>query len=271
MLKRRGAALHAPGLPARLERRRARPGTAPVTARASRRRRGDRGPRGGRAPEPAGPGLARGRAIRRRSPAISSTTSRSPSMRASASVTWSPARSKRRSIRASPSSSPVTSTRSSQRGSDGLTTLRRLLSASGLRPEARLEQVRDRARRPRLRLAGDGIGHRLVELRAREAGEQLRQPVVVEPRRRLEQPLEDRREVLVEPVAAQPEGDQRAVVRPDRAGVVADRVVGGMALRRACSHPSPVNMSSPIRTSRMQWARSSRHHARPRADGPGSR
>ena len=190
------------------------------------------------APEPAGPELAQESAIRRRSPAISSTTSRSPSIRASASVTWSPARSKWRSTRESPISRPVTSTRSSQRGSDGRTILRRLSSASGFRPRPDLSRYGIEPGGPRLGLAGDGIGHGLVELRAREAGEQLRQPVVPEPRRRLEQSLEDLREVLVEPVAAQPERDQRAVVRPYGAGVVADRVVGGVALGKRADAPA---------------------------------
>ena len=82
------------------------------------------------------------------------------------------------------------------------------------------------------------VGHGLVELRAREAREQLRQAVVVEARGRIEQPLEDQREVLVEAVAAQPEGDQRAVVRPDRAGVVAHGVVGRMARRQRSHAPA---------------------------------
>ena len=58
-------------------------------------------------------------------------------------------------------------------------------------PEAARDQVGDGARRPRLGLAGDGIGHRRLELRAREAGEQLRQPVAAGGRGRLEQRLED--------------------------------------------------------------------------------
>ena len=148
-----------------------------------------------------------------------------------------PAR-RRRSTRASPSASPVTSTRSSQRGSDGRTITSRLLERVRAQAEPPLEQERDRAGRPRLRLARDRVRHRLVELRAREAGEQLRQAVVVEARGRLEQPLEDEREVLVEAVAAKPERDQRAVVRPHRARCGSRRGCRPDGSTRACARPS---------------------------------
>ena len=47
-------------------------------------------------------------------------------------------------------------------------------------PEPARHEVRDRARRPGLRLARDRVRHRRLELRPREAGEQLGQPVGLE-------------------------------------------------------------------------------------------
>ena len=79
--------------------------------------------------------------------------------------------------------SPRTSTRPSQRRK------RRRRMRSRRQPvrhqaEPAGEEVRDGAGGPRLRPAGDGVGHRRRELRAREAGEQLGQPVGVGGRRR---------------------------------------------------------------------------------------
>ena len=175
----------------------------------------------------------------RRVPEISSTTSTSPSIRASTSATCSPApvRSNSRSTLASAIRRPRTSTRESQRGSEGggraaaaparpARARARPRRGTGSRPPPTpaAGRRRDRARASR---TPSGRSPR----RARAAGRPRRSPPPrAAPRRR--------GEVLVEAVLAQPEGDHRRVVRPDRAEVVADGVVARLALGQRPDPPA---------------------------------
>ena len=86
-----------------------------------------------------------------------------------------------------------------------------------------------RAGGPGLRAAGDGVGDGALAGRAPVPPEQLGQPVVGELRGCVEQRAEEAAEVVVEAVLAQAAGEQRVVVRPHRAGVVAERVVARVA------------------------------------------
>ena len=180
-------------------------------------------------------------ALGSREPEISSTTSTSPSIRASVSATWppSPARSNSRSTRAPATRSPRTSTRLSQRGSEGRRTRSRPSEPVGHEPEP--GAWRGTGSRPRPRPAagrppGRAPASRTRSARsprtARAAGSRRRSSAASSSASKM------RVEVLVEAVLAQPERDHRGVVRPDRAEVVADRVVARLARRQRADPPA---------------------------------
>ena len=109
--------------------------------------------------------------------------------------------------------------------------------APGSSPKQRAQQQQRRARRPGLRARRRRERDRDGRHATREAGEDLRQ-TVLEVRCRGEDRGGDRARRVVVAVAREAGGDQRVLVRPDRAGVVAERVVAGLARRRACGRPS---------------------------------
>ena len=98
------------------------------------------------------------------------------------------------------------------------------LQAVGHDSEPGDQHRRQRASGPGLWAARDGVWHRVLVLAAREAGEQLGQPVVRQDRGGVEEALEDPQERLVQSVPAQTDREQRVVVRPDAPGVVADGI-----------------------------------------------
>ena len=105
-------------------------------------------------------------------------------------------------------------------------------------PQERRQQQQRRRRRPglgprRRRERDRDRGHR-----AREAGEHLGQ-AVLEVGSGGQDRARDRCRRLAVAVAGEARGDQRVVVGPDGSGVVAERVVAGLAWRRACGPPSP--------------------------------
>ena len=137
-----------------------------------------------------------------------------------------------------PSDRPRSSTRSSPAGSTGRssrTMPRRRVEGQA---EAGAEQPDRRRRRPGLRRAGHGIGGR--PLAAAGAGSRRTAPAAaagpVAGRRR--QPLEQPRRRGAVAVAGEAEADQRVVVRPDRAVVVAHRVVAGLGRRQRADAPA---------------------------------
>src|SRR5262245_13864987 len=95
------------------------------------------------------------------------------------------------------------------------------LAAAGLEPEHRLDEQERSTGRPRLRAARGRIRNGEAAEPALEPGEGLRQSEARE-RGCLELSPCDPIRLLAEPVAREPEGDQRVVMRPDRADVVAD-------------------------------------------------
>ena len=134
------------------------------------------------------------------------------------------------------------------------------------------DQPEDRSGRPGLRARwrpGTGPGSCLV---ARQAGEQLRQPVGVEPLARIEHPARDGRRLDVVAVAAEPAGDHRVVVRPDGPGVVAERVVRDVVGRERPDPPARPHVVAPSgarrpaprdRAARSRWPGNGRHWTRP--------
>ncbi len=105
----------------------------------------------------------------------------------------------------------------------GHSRVERHLSVAGLEAEHRPDEEERRAGRPGLRAAGRRVGDGEAAERPRVARERLRQPVRRE-RRRVEHRQRDPVRLVAEAVAGQAVGDDRVVVRPDRAAVVADRV-----------------------------------------------
>ena len=99
--------------------------------------------------------------------------------------------------------------------------------AVGLEPEHDPQQEHRRGGRPRLRPARGRVGHRERRRRAGQAGEYLGQRVA-ELARCIEQRPRDPSGLTVPAVAREAPGDQRVVVRPDRAVVVRERPVAGV-------------------------------------------
>src|SRR5262245_11483015 len=93
-----------------------------------------------------------------------------------------------------------------------------------LEAEEGADEQKGRTRGPGLRAAGGRVLDREPRLLPRVAGERLRE-AAVEIRGRLEQLRRDPGGLLAVSVPGQTGGDQRVVVRPDRAEVVPDRVV----------------------------------------------
>src|SRR5581483_2239394 len=87
------------------------------------------------------------------------------------------------------------------------------------------DRLEERARRPRLRRAGDGVRHGPALVAAREAAEELRHASEREVARGVDEDAEEGGRRVGLAVAAEAAGEDRVVVRPDRAVVVAHRVV----------------------------------------------
>ena len=105
-------------------------------------------------------------------------------------------------------------------------------------PEHRVQQVERRGSGPGLRRAGDGIRHRRADVLAGETAEQLGQAQVREPLRRFDQPAGQQVRAIGRAARLQTGGDQCVVMRPDRARVVADRVVADLARRERADPPA---------------------------------
>ena len=103
--------------------------------------------------------------------------------------------------------------------------------------QQRAQEQQRRRRRPRLGLARRRVAHREGHVVAAEAAEQLGQ-AVVEVGGRVEQALDDPVGLVHEPVAHEAGGDDGVVVGPDRADVVADRVVARSSSWPGCGCPS---------------------------------
>jgi hypothetical protein len=106
-----------------------------------------------------------------------------------------------------------------------------------LEPEHRPQEQQRRPGRPGLRAAGGRVLHRVHRLGALVAAESLGQ-ATVEELGGIEDSCRDHRGLVLESVPAQPPGDKRVVERPDRADVVADRVVASFALGQRAHPPT---------------------------------
>ncbi len=109
------------------------------------------------------------------------------------------------------------------------------LAVPGLDAEEESKPEEGRRRSPRLGAGGRRIPDREGPLPARVAREHLGEPVVGEPGR-LEHGLRDAVGLLPKAIPGEPGGDERVVVGPDSADVVADRAVAGV-LRGHRPHP----------------------------------
>ena len=92
-------------------------------------------------------------------------------------------------------------------------------------PETGLEHEERRGRRPGLRHAGDRIEDRTLCAAVHEAAEQFGQSPQVDIGRSGENPLKDARRLALEAVASEAGSDQRIVVWPNRAIVIAHWIV----------------------------------------------
>ena len=155
-------------------------------------------------------------------------TATSPTLRRTSALVVPRHRWKRRSTEASPTRRSVSVTLPSQSGRCGWSSSSSLAVGVGSQPEHRLEEQERRTGRPRLRRAGDRVGHRRVRVGPVEAAEQLRQAVVLESLGRFHHLADEPVRRVVEAVPLEAGRDERRVVRPDRAGVIADRVVAGL-------------------------------------------
>src|SRR4249920_3654225 len=108
--------------------------------------------------------------------------------------------------------------------------------ADRLETEHRPQEQERRPRRPGLRTACGGVLHRVLRKLPRIAAESLRQ-AAVEELGGVEDAGGDLRGLVLEAVAPEPPGDERVVERPDRADVVADRVVAALALGKGADTP----------------------------------
>ena len=134
-------------------------------------------------------------------------------------------------------------------GSAGSTTR---WSPSGSSPSIVRSSKQGRARRPGLRAARGRVLHRVLRHRPLVASERLRQPPV-EDLGGIEDARRDLRGLLLEAVAPQAPGDERVVERPDRADVVADRVVASLALGQRPDAPAREEPRSEQVLPRPRW------------------
>ena len=141
----------------------------------------------------------------------------------------------------------------------------------GHEPQRARDEVRDRARGPRLRLARDRIGHGRLELRPPEAREELGQPVALGCGRGLEQRLEDaaRSPRRSRTCAARRRSSPCRAARPSRGG--SRRGCSPPRLAASVRMPQPENMASDISASRTARRARLRQARAPTADGPGWR
>ena len=109
--------------------------------------------------------------------------------------------------------------------------------ASAKMPRAQ-QQPKWRCRRPRLRRACNRIKNRKVGFGEANAAEKLGQLEVTKVKRRLVKRPQDLKGVTRPAVARHAKSDERVVVRPDRATMVAERVESGMLGERV-RMPSP--------------------------------
>src|SRR4030095_11689678 len=104
--------------------------------------------------------------------------------------------------------------------------------------EARAQQSERRGRCPCLRRTRNRVERRPLAPLARKTAEELRQPAQIDVDRCFEQPLKDSRRLLREPVAHEACGDHCIIVRPDRAVVIAHRVVANLSGRDGPDAPA---------------------------------
>src|SRR5262245_50330448 len=121
-----------------------------------------------------------------------------------------------------------------QLGRDAQPSRRRI----GPQSENRLEQMEDASRRPGLRHVRLRIEDRKCAGPALDAGVELRQPVADEIARRLRDVARHPRRLGGESVAPETERDDAIVVRPHRAALVREGVVGGVRGRQRPDAPA---------------------------------
>src|SRR5215217_633904 len=109
--------------------------------------------------------------------------------------------------------------------------------AERLEPEHSAQEEQRRSRRPRLRAARSRVLDWVLRVGTRVPAERLRQ-AAVEELSRVEDARGNTRRLLLEPIAAQAPCNEGVVERPDRADVVADRVVARLAHRHRPHAPA---------------------------------
>src|SRR5262245_1684721 len=111
------------------------------------------------------------------------------------------------------------------------------LAVAGIEPEHRLDEHERRSGGPRLRAAGGWIRHGKAAHRPVEPGKRLGQPKTAE-RRGLELAENDPVCLVAKAVTGEPERDQRVVVGPDGAGVIADGIEAAVVARKRSDSPA---------------------------------
>ena len=94
-----------------------------------------------------------------------------------------------------------------------------------LKSQASLQKQEYAGRRPGLRGAGDGIKCRAFPRPQREATEELRETVEIDEATGFVKPLQNVEHSGLQTIASETRGDQRVIMRPDRASVIGHRVV----------------------------------------------
>src|SRR6185437_4629164 len=107
-----------------------------------------------------------------------------------------------------------------------------------LQAERRLDKREGRGAGPGLRRAGDRVEGRSAVGLTTEAAEELGQSAQIHVGRCIEQTLEQGLDLALQAIPREPQGDQRIVVRPDRAVVVGHRIVAGFALGDGANAPA---------------------------------
>ena len=138
--------------------------------------------------------------------------------------------------------------------------------SQGLQAEHRAEQQERRAGRPRLRAARRRVLDRVLRRGARIAAERFGQPAVEE-LGSVKDPRRDPRRFLLEPVSAQAPGDERVVEGPDRADVIADRVVAASRRSAMRAHAPAGEQLRPHQVLARQTSPSTCPRSRSRAGG----
>ena len=165
-------------------------------------------------------------------------------------------RSRRTSMRASPTARSVNRSQSSVSGSRPRENEMRRAGASMCTPSV---AASSRKTAPAAQACGahaTGIERGILATTARKTANQLRQPVQIDRLTQIGHRRQDAPGGAGEAVARHPRGDQRVVVRPDRAVVIRLRVVAPLGRRRRCARPTRQTSASSISVAHTRSARS---------------